>query len=151
MENKINYSLIMKFFSYLALAILNGYFFEWINAVYFNYSNQHQNGLDSFSAIGRFFLIIILAPIVETLIFQYIPNEIMENSKVKSYFLKIIIPSFLFSLVHIYHPIYIVMTFIAGVLLNKFYIDTKKQTRLFFSLTILLHAMYNLYGYLFVV
>ncbi len=95
-------------------------------------------------------MIVVLAPIIETVIFQYIPNEILEGSNLESYFLKIIIPSLLFSLAHIYHPIYMLMTFIAGIMLNKFYIDTKRQTRLFFILTILLHAMYNLYGYLFI-
>lgn len=149
MQNK-SYSILINFFSYLVLAILNGYFFAWINESYFNYSNVHENGLSSLSITGKFFMIVVLAPIIETVIFQYIPNEILEGSNLESYFLKIIIPSLLFSLAHIYHPIYMLMTFIAGIMLNKFYIDTKRQTRLFFILTILLHAMYNLYGYLFI-
>jgi hypothetical protein len=150
-KNRSVYSLIIKFFSYLIVAILNGYFFNWINNTYFNYSNESENGLNGFSDIGKFIVIIVLAPVLETLIFQYLPNEVLEKLKIRSYFLKIIIPSFLFSLTHFYHPLYIVMTFIAGILLNKYYIDTKNETRLFFILTVLLHSVYNLYGYLFVV
>lgn len=151
MKNKSIYSRLITFFSYLIVAILNGYFFNWINDTYFNYSNETENGLKTFSGLGRFGIVVILAPILETLIFQFTPNEILEKLKVRSYFLKITIPSLLFSLVHFYHPIYIVMTFIAGILLNKYYIDTKNETRLFFILTVLLHSTYNLYGYLFVV
>lgn len=151
MKNKSIYSRLITFFSYLIVAILNGYFFNWINDTYFNYSNESENGLKDFSGLGKFGIVVILAPILETLIFQFTPNEILEKLKVRSYFLKITIPSLLFSFAHFYHPIYIVMTFIAGILLNKYYIDTKNETRLFFILTVLLHSAYNLYGYLFVV
>ncbi|MCV9932284.1 CPBP family intramembrane metalloprotease [Flavobacterium sp. LS1R47] len=151
MKNKSIYSKLITFFSYLIVAILNGYLFNWINDTYFNYSNESENGLKNFSGLGKFVIVVILAPILETLIFQFTPNEILEKLKVRSYFLKITIPSLLFSLAHFYHPIYIVMSFIAGIILNKYYIDTKNETRLFFILTVLLHSAYNLYGYLFVV
>lgn len=132
MKNKKVYSILIKFISYLIVGVLNGYLFNWINNTYFNYSNESENGLATFSETGKFAIVVILAPILETLFFQFVPNEILEKLKVRSYLLKTAIPSFLFSLTHFYHPLYIVMTFIAGILLNKFYIDTKKRL-LFFS------------------
>lgn len=148
-SNKKYYN-ILFFIFYLFLTILNGYIFNWINDTYFNYTNKSENGLKDFTKIEKFSIIVIFAPVIETLIFQYIPNKILEKLKIKKKALNIVIPSLLFSLVHYYSPIYIVMTFISGVLLNKFYIECKTKTNIYILLTILLHSMYNLYGYLFV-
>jgi hypothetical protein len=81
MKNKSIYSKLITFFSYLIVAILNGYLFNWINDTYFNYSNESENGLKNFSGLGKFVIVVILAPILETLIFQFTPNEILEKLK----------------------------------------------------------------------
>lgn len=151
MRNNKAFFLVCMFSIILFLAILNGYFFNWINDTFFNYNNNFENGLKDFSIIEKFIIIIIVGPIIETLIFQYLPNEALEKLKVINKKILIIMPSILFAACHYYKPIYIVMTFFSGILLNTFYIKCKTQTNLYFVLTVLLHSMYNLYGYLFVV
>ena len=142
--------LSLLFIFYLLLTILNGYFFNWVNNTFFNFTNETENGLRDFSRNEKFMLIVIMAPLVETVIFQYLPIRILEKLRLENNWVKIILTSFLFSLFHFYNPIYVAMTFVSGMLLNKFYLECRTKSSLYILLTALLHSMYNLYGYLFV-
>ncbi|MBS7254028.1 CPBP family intramembrane glutamic endopeptidase [Flavobacterium branchiicola] len=142
--------LIQLFLFCLFLAIINGYFFNWINDNYVHYVNTTENGLKDFSYWEKFSIAVIIGPICETGILQYTPNKILEKLKVKSEVLKILLPSVLFGLCHFYSLIYVVMTFFSALVLNAFYIKSKSRSSWYFILTALLHSLYNLYGYLFV-
>lgn len=146
---KKNY-LPLFFIFFLFLTILNGYFFNWLNNNFFDFTNTTENGLKDFSNNEKFVLIVLIGPLVETAIFQYLPIKILEKLGIKNNLIKIIASSFLFALLHFYNPIYIVMTFISGLLLNKFYLESRTKSNFYFFLTALLHSMYNLYGCLFV-
>ncbi|SHM74305.1 hypothetical protein [Flavobacterium saccharophilum] len=82
MRNNEAFFLVCMFSIILFLALLNGYFFNWINDIFFNYNNNSENGLKDFSIIEKFIIIIIVGPIIETLIFQYLPNEALEKLKI---------------------------------------------------------------------
>ncbi len=140
---------ILVFICCLVATILNGYIFNYINNTYFEYSSN-DNGLEKFSETAKFFMIVIFAPLLETSILNLFPNWALRRLKVSNEFVLIIIPSILFALLHIYHPLYVVMTFIGGIILNWYYIYCQKNTRYTFWLVCLLHASYNLYGYIFV-
>ncbi|MDR7209341.1 CPBP family intramembrane glutamic endopeptidase [Flavobacterium piscis] len=144
------YYLSLLFIFYLFLTVLNGYFFNWVNNTFFNFTNETENGLRDFSYNEKFMLIVIIAPLVETVIFQYLPIRILEKLRLENNWVKIILTSLLFSLFHFYNPIYVAMTFVSGMLLNKFYLESRAKSKFYFVLTALLHSMYNLYGYLFV-
>ncbi len=140
---------ILVFLSCLVATIVNGYIFNYINDTYFQYSSN-DNGLEKFSETARFFLIVIFAPLLETAILNLFPNWVLRSLKVSNKFLLIIVPSIIFALFHIYHPLYVAMTFIGGLILNWYYIYCQKNTSYTFLLVSLLHATYNLYGYIFV-
>jgi uncharacterized protein len=137
-------------FCCLCIAILNGYFFSYLNEQYFHFSSN-GNDLNELSYSGKLLIILIVAPLIETLFFQFFPSQVLYKLKVTKQFYLVLIPSILFSLAHCYFWLYMVMAFIGGIILNYYYIEMKKFSKYSFSLTVFLHFLYNLYGFLFVV
>ncbi|RVU90935.1 CPBP family intramembrane metalloprotease [Flavobacterium columnare] len=143
--------LYFRFFLFLTIAILNGYIFNFLIKIFeLKNLNNSGNDLENFSKFSKFLIIVIVAPFIETLIFQYLPLKVLERFKIENRFLLIIIPSLIFSLIHPYHYIYILMTFFGGIILNSYYQISKNNNKYYFFLTTLLHSMYNLFGFLFV-
>lgn len=140
---------ILTFIFCLLAAITNGYIFNFINNKYFHYSSN-QNGLSEFSATTKFLIIVIIAPIVETAIFNLLPNKLLKHFRLNNNLLLIIIPSIVFSLFHLYNTIYFLMALIGGLITNWYFLNSHKRAEIAFWLVALLHATYNLYGYLFV-
>jgi CAAX amino terminal protease family. len=93
---------------------------------------------------------LIIAPIIETILYQYLPNHFLIKIRILNKYLLIIIPSLLFGLSHSYHFLYMLMTFFGGVVLNYYYIEMKKRTSYSLWATALIHSLYNLYGLLFI-
>lgn len=136
------------FFILLFLAILNGYFYQFINDTFVHYENTSFHEI----SIGEeFFLVVLFAPIVETIILQFCLYQLLALTKVKSFHFYLIVMGFVFSQIHWYHWLYVLMTFSSGLLINYLYLKvlfkTKNQTKAVF-LTILFHASYNLFGFL---
>jgi len=148
----MNFKTGCVFFLCLATAILNGYFFDWLNDSFFHYSSD-ENGLQEFSGTAQFFIIVIIAPIVETALFNWTPNFLLSGWSVKNTALLILIPSLVFAACHLYHPLYSVMAFAGGLIMNAYFLYNKKTHKpaVAFLLVAILHGAYNLYGYLFVV
>jgi uncharacterized protein len=134
----------------LSASILNGYVFNYINDHYIHYPGT-DNGLGKFSTIRKFFIAVLVGPLIETALLNLLPNSIFTKLKITNEYILIIIPSVLFGLCHCYHPLYVAMTFIAGLLYNWYYVYSKKNGWYAYWLVALLHAAYNLYGFLFVV
>jgi membrane protease YdiL (CAAX protease family) len=137
-----------SFILFLFLAIVNGYIFQFLNNDIFHLKNKTP---DDFSQIERIIIIIIIAPILETLIFQHILYLILKKIKIKNDTVCIIIMSLIFSQVHWYNWLYVIMAFFGGLILNSFYATINKRTPKYsYILTVLFHALFNLYGFLFV-
>ncbi len=141
---------IIFFIVSFALAVLNGYFFNYINNAFIHIKNDIN--LNEFSKVETIIIVIILAPLLETLIFQHIIYLFLKKLKVKNDILCIFIMSLLFSLMHWYNWLYVVMIFFSGLILNNLYVYYyKNNSKYFFILTFLFHSLFNLYGFLFVV
>lgn len=146
----MNYTKIyIIFVGYLIVAILNGYFFNFLNDTFFHFTNPK---FDRLSQRETFFLAVIIAPIVETLIFQVLVYKSLLYFGIKNNYICIVIMSIIFSQMHWYYWLYVVMTFVSGLIINSFYVKLMKlrNTALAFILTMALHLCYNLYGVLFV-
>lgn len=130
--------------------IICGYFFSIVNAYFFDFDGPD---FDVETEAEIFLVIAIVAPIFETLFLQTMLYKLLRITKIKSFYFYLISMSLVFSLLHTYNWFYIVMTFFNSLLINNFYIRIiqKKDTFTAFSLTALLHSLYNLYGYFFVV
>jgi hypothetical protein len=92
------------------------------------------------------FTALIVAPVVETLIFQLLIFKIFERAELgeKKYLWIILISSFLFGLSHFYSFDYIIVTIFKGfVFAYTFYFYRTNSTKAFWTTT-LIHCMHNL-------
>jgi hypothetical protein len=106
---------------------------------------------DDISKEEMAFLAVLVAPFLETLFFQFLFYKALTGwLGLKNDVVCILIMSFAFSQMHWYNWLYVVMTFFGGLILNTFYITFRGRTRYYFMITVLFHALYNLYGVLFV-
>jgi|JI10StandDraft_1071094.scaffolds.fasta_scaffold1095014_3 hypothetical protein len=140
---------IQLFFLILLFKIINGYVFTYINHRFFKLENAI---FEELSEKEMFFLAVVLAPIIETLIFQLFLYRLLDKTRINNMPIIIILMSFAFSQAHWYHWLYVVAAFINGIFLNYFYLYTykKKNELVAVLLTIVLHSSYNLFGFLFV-
>lgn len=141
--------IIRLFFLMFLFKLINGYVFTYINYRYFKLENAI---FEELSEKEMLFLAVVLAPIIETLIFQLFLFRLINKTRINNTSIIIILMSFAFSQAHWYHWLYVVAAFINGLFLNYFYLYTyrKKNELIAVLLTIALHSSYNLYGLLFV-
>lgn len=137
------------FIKCLILAILNGYLFNYLNDNYFNFSSNN-NGLVGFNELTKAIIILIITPILETYIFQYLITKSLIKLGLKNEILIIIVSSLIFGLFHYYFWLYALAAFFGGIILNTFYHKIKGKFRYYLILMMVFHAFYNLYGYIFV-
>ncbi|WP_370407624.1 CPBP family glutamic-type intramembrane protease [Tenacibaculum dicentrarchi] len=111
-----------------------------------------DNELKEYSIYAIFFLVVIFAPIFETVIFNLLPIKILQyfNFFKKKPFYTIFVASIAFALTHTYSIGYVLMTYIGAITINTFFItlETKGNTTRAFLLTVLLHSAYNFIGFL---
>lgn len=143
--------LIIFFLISFVLAVLNGYFFNYINDTYFHF-DVNYNKSQNISKNELNFIAIFIAPFMETFLFQYLPYLILSKwIRLSNKVFCIIIMSAIFASMHYYHWLYIVMTFFGGIILNNLYIYYNKHAHSYsFILTVLFHSLFNLYGFLFI-
>mgnify|MGYP002335906332 CR=1 FL=1 len=96
------------------------------------------------------FAVVIFAPLVETLIFQYFLVNLSISLtrflfKRESIILSIMMPAAVFGLAHTYNYIYMACTFVTGLLFNTFYIIIKYRKQDAYSCTTIVHGLYNLF------
>lgn len=97
----------------------------------------------------EFLTVVILAPLLETLIFQsflidltlYLTGKIF---KAESVFLGILIPSICFGLNHYYNLFYILVTIVLGSIFNVFYMNLKFRKQYPYMYTAVVHSLCNL-------
>lgn len=108
--------------------------------------------LDSDQSVGpkfetkleEFVLVVILAPLLETLIFQYsIISNIIGRRPNTSLF-ACIVSAVLFGLSHFYSPEYIFKTFISGLLFGTLFLVGCKKNKNAFVVVAITHSIYNL-------
>lgn len=106
--------------------------------------------LEGKDPVWIFVLTVILAPVVETLIFQYGIIELCL--KVRSRYAKemaLIVSALVFGIEHGYNTIYMVIATIMGAALAFYYLLFKKYTTGFAAAAIMvLHALVNFIGFL---
>jgi hypothetical protein len=98
----------------------------------------------------EFLLVVIFAPLVETLIFQYFLVNLsisltMLLFKREYIILAIMMPAMAFGLAHTYNYMYMASTFVTGLLFNTFYMVVKYRKQDAYSCTTIVHGLYNLF------
>lgn len=127
------------------LVIIIQVFFGVLNDTFLHISTQ--NPIDKYSWQEKFFLGVILAPIIETFIFQYLPFKVI-GKVIKNPVYIIMGSSLFFAFNHYYNWLYVVVTFFIGLILNCNYYAVQKISKYGFWLTALLHAANNSLAFL---
>ncbi|MBZ9627138.1 CPBP family intramembrane metalloprotease [Psychroflexus sp. CAK1W] len=97
------------------------------------------------SLIEIFLLSVLIGPLVETFLFQYLIIEILYAFKKIKLEVILIVSALAFSLIHTYNFIYIIVTFTSGLIYASYYLYLKKFKRRFpFIQVWALHTLYNL-------
>ena len=116
--------------------------------IYFEIEENEIGGIDieKYSFLGFFFLAVVFAPILETLIGQAFPikltQKILQN---KLNIIPILISATLFELMHFGYSIwYSLLTFPLGLLLAETYMIFQKRKESSFWVTTAVHSLRNL-------
>jgi hypothetical protein len=136
-DKKIYLVFAACFLACLSIDCLIGYIDEHY------YHGMVANPIEKESIKIRFFVGCVMAPLLETFLFQYLPFGIFKALKIKNIFILIVLPALLFGLSHWYSPMYVVATFITGLIFNFLYIYCKKNQLKAFWIVALLHFLCN--------
>lgn len=114
--------------------------FSFIASFLFNDSlNNNVNGFENMTE--EIIAVIIIAPIFETLFFQYCIIEFFRKKMNKFYVC--LLSSFIFALFHLYNFYYFLFALFTGIVFAYLYLLGKKKNRAII-LTIASHSLYNL-------
>jgi len=135
---------------YFIIVFVIYFSFQFLTALLANYFDPTltDSPLKNESLIGKFILIVIMAPIVETIIYQFAIIEIGFRLKLRP-LLCILISSLAFGFSHWYNPVYVFVTTVVGFIFAYYYIGLRPQNytnRVVF--VVLLHALSNLIAFL---
>ena len=145
----INIRLRLLFIISLLLYILTGHLFIYIGNVFF--PDQKATAFDADdSAYFVFVMACIVAPLLETFLFQVLPNVVLTKAGIENFYILLCVPAALFGLAHSYDTLSIMHTCFGGLILNNLYLVYKRDFRQPFLYVALLHSLYNLYGFLFI-
>lgn len=106
-----------------------------------------QNDIIFESVEVEFLIAVILAPLVETFLFQYLIFLILDNLKISKKWV-ILTSALLFALTHNYSLLRIFHAFGGGILFGYTYWLCQLKYRYPFLVVLLMHASYNLYVFL---
>ncbi|WP_421806462.1 type II CAAX prenyl endopeptidase Rce1 family protein [Flagellimonas sp.] len=116
--------------------------------LYLKIDDDEIGGIDveNYTFFGFFFLAVIFAPILETLIGQLLPIKIIQKLlRNKHNTIPMLISAILFSLMHFGYSIwYSLLTFPLGLLLAKTYIVFQKRKESSFWVTTAIHSLRNI-------
>ena len=99
---------------------------------------------DSFTGWKQLLLVVVAAPLLETLIFQYAIITSMLNT-VRSTALAVFVSALAFCLTHFYSPQYVVATFCSGILFAILYLVFQQKNNRGFLYVFLIHSIYNFF------
>lgn len=88
-----------------------------------------QNPADDYGILFTTFLLLIFAPIIETLIYQFLVIEILRKIKIPPGLI-ISFSAILFGLSHHYHVFYIIATTFSGIIYALYYLKLRPQGKL---------------------
>eukprot|EP01133_Synstelium_polycarpum_P002810 gene2810-3232_t len=131
------------------LIVLNGYFFQFMASCFF----PDLQGAPFTEKDSKVFVLAagcLFGPLLETLLFQVLPNQILTRTGINNIYVLWIFPALLFGAFHHYNLLYITSASLGGLIFNYLYLKSKSNPKHAFLSVALLHSLYNLYGFLLV-
>ncbi|WP_443937437.1 CPBP family glutamic-type intramembrane protease [Pedobacter sp. MW01-1-1] len=138
-----------KNFTYFWIVFSIYFVFQFITAIIANYFDAQLTSTNfHFSSLKEeFVIVVIVAPIIETLIFQYLIIETLLSVKLAP-LLCVVVSALLFGISHYYNLAYILVTTVVGFIFAYYYMALRHQHYLQkIVLVTLLHALSNLFAF----
>jgi len=132
------------FLTHYLLTIINFAFF-FILLITRDYEFDYYR--PSYSLHKKIIIAIIAGPLFETLIFQFIPNKILDILKIRNYYIQLFLMALLFAIAHRHFQIPVFINFfIGGSIVVNYYLQVEKResTKNAIIKTFVLHAVFNL-------
>lgn len=123
-------------------------FYILISCIFYSLSKVIPNtiilksNIEFSSLREKIFVVILFAPLIETLFIQFLVMEILSALLPKQIFFACLISSAIFSLNHLFSILYVFFTFFAGFILAIAFFSSGKGWR-GFMLVFCIHAFYN--------
>lgn len=128
-------------FSFLVTFVT--YFFNYALVAVFKITfNNSTSPLENATVQKKIIIACIIAPVLETTIFQWLIIEIMYK-KIGTRF-AVIISALLFGLSHFYNSLYVINTFFIGLILSTSYVLAKEKKFNPSLITIAVHSLHNI-------
>jgi len=127
---------------------------QLISKSYFQNQDYINTSLEGMGTGVIFLIVVILGPLIETLLFQFLLIELVillfKSIKIRGgQFIGVLVSSFLFAAAHPYSFIYLLSAFLSGVIYGFFYIISKNRKGLNgFLVVYIVHSFYNLIVFL---
>lgn len=137
---------------FVGLGILMNYFFYILPFTESSDVVEINNYKEEWGPVGYPILLLVVAPLVETLIFKTLvinlSSHLLKRANVYSPKMPVLISAVLFALIHTYNITYVIVTFFAGLLLAILYVIMQKRKENAFLGVSLAHSLHNLYWYI---
>lgn len=137
---------------FVALGILMNYFFSILPFTESSDVVEVNNFKEELGPIGYPILLLVVAPLVETLIFKTLvinlSSHLLKRANVYSKKTPVLISAVLFALIHTYNLTYVIVTFFAGLLFATLYVIMQKRKENAFLGVSVAHSSHNLYCYI---
>lgn len=139
---------LILFFAFLALAVLAQIISSAIINLFSPQTFDHIQHIPSTKLFGRLMNMILIAPLIETLVFQFLAIEIMMRLQ-KSIIFAVILSSVVFSICHTYSFHYMIYVLPVGLTLGSYYaLLRKKNTFLAYLAVCGVHSLVNLLAFI---
>ncbi len=94
---------------------------------------------------SRFITGVVIAPVIETYIFQVIIYKVLRRSRFFRHNVRyiILVSAFLFGIAHCYHLFYMIGIFLSGIVFMAAYLSKLDDKKKAFWLVVLIHALAN--------
>lgn len=123
----------------ILLNLLNSYTFN-VLAEFFG-SNLNKGFNENYTINEKIVLFIIVAPLIETCLFQYAVIEICKSQKMALKYC-CLVSALIFASMHLYNVFYFLFAFVAGLLLACLYV-TGRSVKNSVLITLTAHTIYN--------
>lgn len=140
-ENAVQKLSKISLFKLILMTVIFEFFVSILFALFFFTGDFARPEFES--KFEEFFLVVFLAPLIETLIFQHVVISYLSKKFPKSIVLSILFSSLLFGLSHFYSQVYIFKTFLSGLLFGTLYLVVSVKNSSPIIAVTTAHSIYN--------
>ncbi|TXT28542.1 MAG: CAAX amino terminal protease [Chitinophagaceae bacterium] len=121
-------------------------FLEIINSYIFAFLFPDVKGSDFENIYEELFVVVLFAPLIETYLIQHLVIKNVLKYSNNNLLLALLLSAIVFGLAHTYSIIYVVKTFISGLIFGILYLTMRKNSEKAILYVAVTHAVFNLFA-----